>query len=142
MNGYLHPSDEESLILCAVDFSESSNRSLQWAVQMAQLLQAHLTILHTFRLIHPKGIEAMVMKRKKEEDAITNFTSLEKRMLEGKAVSYDFKTEVGFITDRIEDYSRKNSIHFLVLGNHLVETNKETFDELVKNIEIPLVIIP
>lgn len=84
----------------------------------------------------------MVMKRKKEEDAITNFTSLEKRMLEGKAVSYDFKTEVGFITDRIEDYSRKNSIHFLVLGNHLVETNKETFDELVKNIEIPLVIIP
>ena len=130
------------MILCVVDFSETSNRALSWAVKMARCLNAHMTVLYTFRLLQSKNGEVLSMKRQKEEEAVIQFNTLEKNLLLGKQVSYDFKTEVGFFTDRIEDYTTKNSIELLVIGKTMTEGNKETFEELIKNLQIPLAIIP
>jgi nucleotide-binding universal stress UspA family protein len=43
-------------ILCAVDFSECSNRALDYAVSLAQEADAHLTVLHVLEL--PPGTPA------------------------------------------------------------------------------------
>jgi len=143
MNGNLRQAEQSpSLILCVVDFSESSGRAVEWAAQMAQTTHAHVTVLHTFRLIQFKNGEVFAMKKRKEEEALIQFSAIENKLLYGKKISYDFKAEVGFITDRIESYASRNSILFLVIDKSICERNKESFEELLKNIHIPLVIIP
>ncbi len=128
-------------ILCTTDFSDSSKEALKCSICLAMTLGAHLTILFTYRLFKQYG-EVIAMKRKIEEDAWHNFNLLEKELLAGRAISYDFKTEVGFVTDRVEEHNKKNSIGFLVMGKSMTTLNKETFDDLVAHLHIPLVIVP
>ena len=128
-------------ILCTTDFSESSKEALKWSISLAKKLGSSLTILYTYRLFKQNG-EAVAMKKKMEEEATRNFKQLEKEMLQGTGIIYNFKTEVGFVSDRVEDHAKKNSISFLVMGKNMTTGNKETFEELVGHIKIPLVIVP
>ena len=82
------------------------------------------------------------MSKKIEEEANRNFQILEKDLLLDKKISYDFKTEVGFIADRVEEHNRKQPINFLVINKNIRTTNKESFDDLVDNTRVPMVIIP
>jgi hypothetical protein len=142
MNEQLKSTNDASLVLCVVDFSEASNRALRWAVKMARCLNAHITILHTFRLLQSKNGEVLSLKRKKEEEAANQFKAIEKDVLVPEKISYDFRTEVGFFTDRVEDYASRNSIELLVIDKTMIDKNMETFEELIKNLQIPLVVIP
>jgi len=129
-------------ILCTIDFSHPSRQVVRWAVTLAREFKAHLTLLYTYRLIHVKGEEALKLKKKMEDEALLNFGSLEKEMLNGTGISYDFKTEVGFIADRVEEHVRKNSIDFLVMNKNISQESKEAFDELVEHTQIPVIIVP
>jgi nucleotide-binding universal stress UspA family protein len=129
-------------ILCNVDFSESSKEALKWAVDLAVLLKTHLTILYTYRLVNSHNGEAVTMKRQIEENALRNFALLEKEFLVGNSITYEFKIEVGFVSNRIDDYARKNSISMMVIGSKMNSDNKESFDELAGSIHVPLVIVP
>jgi hypothetical protein len=86
--------------------------------------------------------EVVQIRKKLENDAIKIFSAWEKELLKGSGVSYDFKTEVGFVSDRIEEHTKHNPVSFLVIGKNSNTNNKESFDELVKHIDIPLVIVP
>jgi hypothetical protein len=129
-------------ILCTIDFSESSRQALCWSVALAKQLDAHLSILYTFRLFNVHNGEVIEMKRKIEREAQEKFQSLEKECLLGKGISYDFKTEVGFISNRVKDHTNKNEVGFLVMSNKMNASNKESFDELAESIKVPLVIVP
>lgn len=130
-------------ILCVIDFSESSKKALQWAVQNASTDKSHLTILYPYRLIHvPYGESAMALRKKIEEEANRNFQILEKDLLLNKHISYDFKTEVGFIADRVEEHTKNQPINFLVIDKNIRTNNKESFDDLMENMHVPMVIIP
>jgi hypothetical protein len=129
-------------ILCTIDFSQSSRQVVRWSVTLARELQAHLTLLYTYRLVHVKGQNALQLKKKMEDDALQNFGSLEKEMLTGTGISYDFKSEVGFIADRVEDHVKKNAIDFLVMNKNISEESKEAFEELVEHLQIPMIIVP
>jgi len=128
-------------ILCATDFSISSREAIKWSIRLAEKLKTHLTILYTYRLLKQNG-EALDFKRKMESDAIKNFGLLKAELLSGTTVSFDFKIEVGFIDDRIEEHSRNNKISFLVMGKSMTVRNKEIFDELIDHLHTPLVIVP
>ena len=128
-------------VLCAIDFSDSSKEALKWSIRFAQKLNSHLTILYTYRIFKHNG-EAIIMKRKIEEEAIKNFSALEKEVLIGEGISYDFKTEIGFIADRVEDHVKKNNVSFLVISKNMTTQSKETLDELVAHLRAPLVIVP
>jgi nucleotide-binding universal stress UspA family protein len=128
-------------ILCPIDFSDSSKVAMKWSINLAKMLNAHLSILYTYRLIKQDG-EVIDLKRKIEEEASKNFGVLEKELLAGTGITYNFKTEVGFVDDRIEDHARKNKISFLVMGKGMSLRNKETFDDLVEHLQVPLVIVP
>jgi len=103
----------------------------------------HLTILHPYRLNQLDKKEDMVgVKKKLDLDAAKNFELLTGGLLKNKKVSFDFRAEVGFIQDRVQDYARRNNILFLVIGFNLATGNKEILEEVVKEIEAPLVVVP
>jgi Universal stress protein family len=129
-------------ILCMTDFSESSKGALTWSVSLAQVLGTNLTILFTYRLLNSNNGEVIELRKKIEENARVNFATVEKELLTGKGVKYDFKIEVGFVSNRVKDYANKNAASFIVIGNKMNSGNKESFDELAANIQVPLVIVP
>jgi nucleotide-binding universal stress UspA family protein len=132
----------ESSVLCTIDFSRSSREALQWAIQLAKQLNAHITILYTYRLIQYRTGEAIQLKRDIEASANFQFGLLEKEMLEGCGITYDFKVEIGFTADRIEDYAKKNVLNFLVTNKNIHNDGRESFDALIDNIRVPLLVVP
>ena len=130
-----------SAIICTTDFSESSREALRWSIDMAKKTGSHLTVLHTYRLIKQPD-EVVLQKKKIEEEASLNLAKLEEELLMGSGIGYDFKIEVGFVDDRIKEHLKTNQISFLVMGKIMSLRNKESFDDLVRELQIPLVIIP
>src|SRR5215475_4968426 len=131
-------------ILCVIDFSNSSRDALRWAIMLTQELGCTLTILYTYRFLASSrhGGEAIEMKRKIEEDAEKKFKYLESELLIGKGIAYNFKIEVGFIADRAKNHLKKNGADLLVVGKAMDTANKQSIDELVADLQMPLVIIP
>ena len=130
-------------ILCAIDFEDPSFQALHWSINMAQKLKVHLTILNTYRLNQPVNDGGFVkMKRKMEEEANGQFLRIERDILDGKGISFDFKSEVGFVSDRVEIHARKKQILFFVVGKKITQRNADTFNDLLDHISVPLVIVP
>jgi len=139
-NGYRRQSMTNGIV-CVIDFSESSKETVRWAVKLVKKLKSHLTILYTYRLFKQNG-EAIPLKEKMEKEATKNFAELEKQILTGAGIEYDFKTEIGFIDDRIAEHLKNNKLSFLVVGKGMSLQNKETFDDLLKKLQVPLVVVP
>lgn len=129
-------------ILCTIDFSDSSKDVLKYAVGLSRQLKNHLTVLFTYRLLNSQNEEAVDVRKKIEENAKNNFSVLEKDVLVDSGVSYDFKIEVGFVSNRVREYAKKNTVSFLVMGKKMNSGSKESFDELAENLQVPLVIVP
>lgn len=129
-------------IVCTIDFTESSKDALRWAVSLALQHKTHLTILFTYRLLNSRNGEVMDLRKTIEENARRNFSAVENELVKGKGVSYDFRIEVGFVSNRVADYVKKEGVSFLVMGKEMNSTNKESFDELAENIQVPLLIVP
>lgn len=133
----------EGSILCVIDFSESARKTLQWAIDNACKTKSRLTVLYPYRLKKlQNGESAFEMRKKIEDDAQSRFHELEKELLAGAQIPYEFKTEVGFLANRVEAHSKSQSVNFLVVNRDLKTSHKESFDDLVEHTQIPVVIIP
>ena len=138
---------DNKTILCAIDFSESSIQALKWTLTMAQLTQAKVTVLFCYRLIAAvdEG-ETQNLKKNMEDEALKKFTEIEKKIINGHAVSYRFVTEVGFFSFRIEMFIRKSPVGLLVMGTSIVQNFDEykslSFEQFLKNSKVPVVIVP
>ena len=129
-------------ILCAIDFSASSKVALRWSVEFAKELDVPLTILYAYRLQKSQADMAVEFKKRAEADASQNFLKLETELLANQGVAYEFKSEVGFIADRVKDHASKKGMSFMVIDQKMSASNKESFDELLKEVHVPLVIVP
>jgi len=129
-------------ILCTIDFSEASRQALKWAVLFSKTQGSDLTILYTYRLTKNMTGEVVVWKKKMEEEALQKFASFENECLKTAGIKYEFKIEVGFVADRIEDHTQKSKISFLVMDKNMCSQSKDTFDDLMEHVNVPLVIIP
>ena len=77
-----------------------------------------------------------------EADAARNFSIVEKEMLKGKGIKYEFKSEIGFVDDRIAEHVKNNEVSFLVMDRGLSARSKESLEDFIGNLQIPLVIVP
>ncbi len=130
------------VILCTIDFSQSTRQSIAWAVSMALQLRAHVSILYTYRLNQARSGEVVAMKKIIEQEALQKFHELEKACLVNSGVSYDFSIEVGFVSDRIEDHARRNSLDFLIIDRAMKTNSNESFEELMEHIHVPMLVVP
>ena len=129
-------------ILCAIDFSESSLNALKWAAEFSSRFNSHLTVLYPYRLLQTNKEDVVELKKNNVELATRKFESLENEYLNGKVTSIEFSPEVGFLTDRIEDHLRKNSILMMVIGKNMNSASQENLDDLINHVKIPVVVIP
>ena len=129
-------------ILCPIDFSESSLHALKWAVELSSRYNSHLTILYPYRLLQAPKEDVLQLKKKNEETAILKFADIEKDYLKEKSISFDFTPEVGFLTDRIDDHLRKNSILMMVIGKNMNSASQENLGDLITNLKVPVVVVP
>ncbi len=130
-------------ILCVIDFSKSSIQALEWAASMAEKLSAHLNISHPQRLnLLAKDNNMLSAKNKMEEEASRNFEVVAKKLFKNKTLSYDFQSEIGFIQGRVQEHVSHGNVLFVVMSKELINNNKESVDELLTHIEVPLVIVP
>jgi hypothetical protein len=82
------------------------------------------------------------VKKSIEQDAERNFERIANGLLKSCKVTYEFRSEVGFIQDRVQDHLRKNNILIFVIGKKLAFENKEVLDQLMEQTDVPLAIIP
>ncbi|MBL7856787.1 MAG: universal stress protein [Cyclobacteriaceae bacterium] len=134
-------------ILCAIDFSDASMNALKRAIQLAVCTNAHLSVLFSYRLIHTGQQDSvMVFKKKMEDEAIEKFKEIEKKLINGQDVSRGFITEIGFMSDNIERFVRKNPISMLVLSRSMCSNLNDhkgiSLEEFIGSINVPLLIVP
>lgn len=129
-------------ILVTIDLSDTSKGVLNYAIDLSKEQKNHITVLYAYRLTNFHDGEMVNVKRTIEDNAARKFAVLEREVLAKSGVSYDFKSEVGFVSSRVNEFARKNSVSFLVMGKHMNESTKESFDELAANLNVPLIVVP
>ncbi len=134
-------------ILCAIDFSESSVNALRWANKIAGGTAADLAVLYSYRLIQTgKVADILSFQRKTEEEAKRSYLALSAGVKNGTAVPSSFITEIGFYSDNIEKFVRKNPSSVVVLSEKLA---REIYDHkgqpllsFLGTLQVPLFIVP
>lgn len=137
-------------ILCPIDFSESSIRALQYAINLAKKDRSGITVLYSFRLIQSPGDEGVVtFKKKMENDARERFTSLEKFFENDRRIDHQFIVEVGFFPDSIAGQVRKNSVSKIVIDkemypliNESLNDHRQPVESLLNALNIPVIVVP
>lgn len=130
-------------ILCLIDFSEASADALRWAGLQASKQDAQLVVLYPYRLTQLQGREGLVQLRQGlDTQATVNFEKIAEKTLDGLAVKYEFRPEVGFIPDRVYAHSNKKEFSMLVISKHMAVVNRDSIKEVIELIKFPLVIVP
>src|SRR5690242_12673421 len=113
-----------NVTLCTIDFSEASRNALNYAIHLSKQLNSHVTILYAYRFPAMKDEGPLEVRKKIEADAKQKFSILEKDILQNSGISYDFKIEVGFVSNRVTEYAKNNDVKFLVMGNKMNASSK------------------
>jgi nucleotide-binding universal stress UspA family protein len=133
-------------ILCAIDFSESSVPAIQWAYKVAKGSDATLAVMYSYRLLQTGKLNDIVsFKRKTEEESRRKFAEMEKAVF-GKDVPVTFITEIGFFSDNIENFIRKNPQTMVVLSqsmaNAIYDHKGQSLHHFLKTLKVPVLIAP
>ena len=134
-------------IPCAIDFSESSLHTLQCANKIALGTGAQLNVLYSYRLIQTgKVADILSFKRKTEEECKDKFLALMENVPDGKKQPVSFITEIGFYSDNIDNFIRKNPSTIVVVSDALAQSIYDhkgvTLLQFLKGLKVPLLIVP
>jgi nucleotide-binding universal stress UspA family protein len=133
-------------ILCALDFSEASDQVIKVALEIAAQKQTHLVVLYAYRLIQPKDQDIAEYRKGIETRAQEDFLAIVKRLQINGAVPYEFRSEIGFLSDRIEVFLKKNKVDIIVMSQNLAhninEHNGLTFEHFLDTTKIPVLVVP
>jgi len=136
------PATEKNKILCIIDFSFTSCEALNWAIHIAQKLRSHLCVMFVYRLIPSRAGELKNWKKDIEEETRQQFLMIEKHSLANTGVSYEFKIEIGFISHHVQEYAANNDLIFVVMDRKANINNTESIDEVLKDLRIPVLLLP
>lgn len=133
-------------IVCALDFSDSSEKALEVASALARKHQAQLAILFSYRLLPAElNDEASTIKSRILTNAKEKFQKLEQKFTLPGSVDYEFKTEIGFLADRVENFARKKNVDLVVLSEEQAHTVNDqrgsNLKEILEELNIQYLII-
>lgn len=130
-------------VLAITDLEEGSIETLKWGNQLANNYHANLKVLYPYRFNQIKDRDNLaLLKKKMEIEANNRFNAMAKRVFNNGSSQYDFEVEVGFINDRVNSFTRKNDVLMVVIGRELINNNKEALNEMVRDLQVPLLIVP
>ncbi len=134
-------------ILCAIDLSDSSDHVVEVASKMASNLREHLTVLFSYRLNQSiNEADVFLNKKEVEKKALAKFKNFEEDFLISGITSYEFRSEIGFLSDRLDSYKKRNDIDMLIIGQHLAKVNMDHkdsgLDNFLTKLQIPILVIP
>ena len=133
-------------ILCALDFSEASDHVIKVALEVAAQKRSHLVILYAFRLIQTRTQNIAEFRNSMVEKARADFEAIVKRLKINGEVPYEFHSEIGFLSDRIEAYLKTNTVDMIVMSQNLAHSINEhkglTFEHFLDSTKIPILIVP
>jgi hypothetical protein len=131
----------KSTILCLTDFTICSTHVTRQACQLASMLHYHLTILYCYRLNIISSGATLDIKKIKEKEAADKFAILETEVVKDFRIPYEFRAEVGFVTDRVEYHVQRENICFLILEKKMKVGHLEIFEDLLERISVPIILI-
>ncbi|QOI96079.1 MAG: universal stress protein [Flammeovirgaceae bacterium] len=132
-------------VLCALDFSENSPVVLKAAVNLAAHFHTRLIVLYAYRII-PENETIADYRRTIVKKAQENFAQLEKKLGLNGSIPYEFRAEVGFLSDRIKSSVQANRVGFVVIGQRLaseiIEQKGMTLEGFIGQAPVPVLIVP
>jgi nucleotide-binding universal stress UspA family protein len=104
-------------ILVPVDFSEFSNRAVNYAIRLSERFNARIILLHTVTLFHEDVKEESLLK--KYEDEIHRKFKAHKNAADKKGVKVESVLLRGFsAADTILDFIQEKGFDLVVMGSH------------------------
>lgn len=132
-------------VLCAIDFSAASSSVLTVAAALAEQCRTQLIVLYTYR-IFPQSETIADYRKTILKKAHDDFELLEKKLKLNGTIPYEFRAEVGFLSDRIESYMKLNRAKFIVVGRKLAfemsEHKGTSLQEFIDHAGVPFLIVP
>lgn len=132
-------------ILCPIDFSKGSVLALKYAFELAEEMNGTVTVLYSYRLIHPdRNGQILNFRREKEAQVHREFQEVLDSMQNN--APFKFVIEIGFLSDSVENHIRKNHVDMLVLGREMCTAINDhkgyALDIFLNSLTIPVVIVP
>lgn len=130
-------------LLCIVDFKEESSYVLHAAIKIAAASHAQLTVLYPYRLNQVRSVpEVGQWKKSIDSDAKNNFTRMTDTLLKEYNIECEFKSEVGFVNDRVSAHMEHHRVGMIIVGKQMVMTNRESMSTMFDRLDCPFLVIP
>ncbi len=136
--------ETDPCILCAFNLGESADEAVKSAVLFGFHFHLPIMILCSYRLIQSKGSEEVqTVKKRYEKMAVEKWKHIDSAQ---SGIKPFFRTEIGFLSDRIESFVKSGKVRMLILGNNaatdIYEHKGLTLKEFIKKVDVPVLVIP
>jgi len=136
-------------ILLPTDFSDVSDNAIRYAVEIAKLTGASLTLLHVYHVPVVTTDMPVVMPTLEdlEKDCLSGLEKIKQEILShNSGLNVDCKCECGLVVDEMEDYLKVNSVDLIVVGTQGAGYLSEKLlgsvtTSLIKKVKVPVLII-
>ena len=133
-----------SYILCAFNLGETADEAVKKAGVLGGLFKLPVMLLCSYRLIQAKDSEEVLgIKKRYELLAAEKLKQINKTQ---PAMKLSFRSEIGFLTDRIESFLKSEKVKYLVISNETAATIHEqkglTINEFIDKVKIPVMVVP
>ena len=126
-----------------IDFSEASRDALKAAVGVAGSTGSRLSVLYPYRLNQPRTVpDVATWKKSIDADANSSFNRMTINLFKDSNVLWEFKSEVGFINDRVEAFTQKHNVGLVVMSSELSKNSNEKLEGMIDKLTCPLLIVP
>jgi nucleotide-binding universal stress UspA family protein len=112
-------------ILVPVDFSDKSARSLDVAIQMANLYRSRLTLLHVIETLEYEDVELKPFYESLESSAWDKLKPMAEQCTQA-GIEVDQDVVFGRRAVCIVDYASDKKVDLIVLSSHRIESERPT----------------
>ncbi|MAY84922.1 MAG: hypothetical protein CMP59_12395 [Flavobacteriales bacterium] len=137
-------------ILYPTDFSLNSEMALPYAVEMARLFKADITLFNSYKLPYSKSNLIMSMQDRMRKDSLEELEKIKKRILADdryKDLKINIDSRVGSFVPLIPKVANDCSTNMIVMGTKGASSIKEMFIgsntlEVIQTTHCPVLAIP